>query len=199
MTDLEIIQRIKEDDSRVITDLYKHYFKEIVQYLKFKFYPTISEQDAEDIFVKSFNILCGNIKEGKNKKKEGSIKSYIYRICWNLAYDETNRRDRASGKITVVDPPTPPEPPDPIAIDIKELLLTQMVWQLTEPCKTLLRLFWYDGKRDSEIIALTKYPSTDTVKNQRSRCMRTLKEKYLTKLVDEKIITREKRTQLLEK
>lgn len=224
MTDIEILQRIKEDDPRIITDLYKRYFKEIVQYLKFKFNPAINEHDAEDIYVRSFDILCGNIKGEKNKKNEGSIKKYIYGICWHLACDETKRKGRATGEVSFMDFPIPDNPdseeitqnkksfgqiPDIpdweeiaekkkllIQIDEKEELLTQTVRQLTEPCKSLLTLFWYDQKRDTEIGAIMNH-STDTVKNQRSRCMRRLKKEYLTELLNRRIITKDECERLI--
>ncbi|MDP1621231.1 MAG: hypothetical protein Q8M08_02720 [Bacteroidales bacterium] len=229
MTDIEILKRIKENDPRIITDLYKRYFKEIVQYLQFKFNPAINRQDAEDIYVRSFEILCGNIKGEKNTENEGSIKKYIYGICWHLACDETKRKRRVSGEpikiiFPILDDPdwekisnkrrkkfAIPDNPDweenweekdekmklLFQIDEKEKLLKQIVGKLTEPCKSLLTLFWYDQKRDTEIVTLTKYESTDTVKNQRSRCMKKLKDEYLTKLVAEKNISSEKHTQLL--
>jgi DNA-directed RNA polymerase specialized sigma24 family protein len=199
MTDIEVLQRIKEEDPRIVTQLYKQYLNEIVSYLQSKF-PSFRKPDAEDIFVKSFDIFCGNIKQGKNKNKPGSIKSYIYGICWHLAYDETKRRDRATGKTTVIDIPISGGPdPDFEEIDKKELLLTQTVWQLTDPCKTLLTLFWYKEKSDKEILELTDYKDTDTVKTQRSRCMKALREKYLTELVNENVITISEKKRLMGK
>ena len=79
----------------------------------------------------------------------------------------------------------------------KTILLTQTVNGLKEPCKSLLSLFWYEGKRDMEIVELTNYQSADTVKNQRSRCMRTLRMVYLTELVNEHIITTDERKRLI--
>jgi len=80
---------------------------------------------------------------------------------------------------------------------IKTRILNETVGQMKEPCCTLLRLFWYEQKRDAEIVTLTSYSSVDTVKNQRSRCMKQLKENFLNQLVVKKIISSEKQLQLL--
>jgi RNA polymerase sigma-70 factor (ECF subfamily) len=187
MTDSDILQRINEDDTKVITELYKQFLKEIVLYLTRKF-PSFSKQDAEDIFAESFNILYVNIKEDRINKKPGSIKSYIKGICNNLAYDETIRRDRAEGRMKIEYSPME-EDPDWIALEKKTVLLSQTVSRLTEPCKTLLELFWFKEKSDKEILKLTNYKDTNTVKNQRSRCMIMLKKVFLSKLVAEEMIT----------
>ncbi len=194
MDDTIILQKIKENDQRVITDLYKRYFKEVISYLQ-KNYPSFTKQDAEDIFNNSFYILCDNIKAGKNKK-DGALKQYIYGICWHLAYDETKRRDRARGKSATFDPPIPDEE-DWIELDRKTTLLTDTVSKLTEPCKSLLELFWFHLKRDAEIVQLMKYSSADTVKMQRSRCMRTLKKVYLSELLAENLITISEKKRLI--
>ena len=83
-------------------------------------------------------------------------------------------------------------------LQIKKIrLLDDTVALLTEPCKTLLRLYWYDKKSDKEIVESTDYNSTDTVKNQRSRCMKTLKKVYLTELVNENMITISEKKRLI--
>lgn len=194
MDDKRILQKIREYDHRVITDLYIRYLNEIITFLQRK-YPTFTKQDAEDIFHKSFYILCDNIQAGKNKK-DGTVKQYIYSICWHLAYDETKRRDRATRKPITIEHPMPPEEPWD-ELDRKTTLLTDTVNKLTEPCKSLLELFWFHLKRDAEIVHLMKYSSVDTVRNQRSRCMKKLKKEYLTKLVSENLITISEKKRLI--
>jgi hypothetical protein len=53
----------------------------------------------------------------------------------------------------------------------------------------LLELFWFENKRDIEIMKVTGYSSTNTVKNQRSRCMKTLRKTYLEAAVKEDLIS----------
>lgn len=195
MDDKQILQKIREYDHRIITDLYKRYLNEIITFLQKK-YPTFTKQDAEDIFHKSFYILCDNIIAGKNKK-DGTVKQYIYSICWHLAYDEYNRGDRVPKNPVPTDPTVPDDEEDPVELDRKSTVLTDVISKLTEPCKTLLILFWYKEKSDKEIVESTDYSSTHTVKNQRSRCMKKLRKLYLTQLVNENMITISDRKRLI--
>jgi len=187
MDDNEILQRIMEDDPRIVTQLYKQHQNEFIGYIR-KRYPEFGVADAEDIFSDCFHIFCGNIKGGKLNSISGTIKAYLYRIGRNLAWDEYYRKDRSTGG-TPTELQIPPEEPDWNAQEKQSLLINQTVGGLTEPCKTLLELFWFKGKSDREIVELTDYKSTDTVKNQRSRCMKTLKEVFLSKLVAQDMIS----------
>jgi len=203
MTDQEILQLIKEDNQKVITLVYKKYHDEFMRFVR-KGYPRFDTDSAEDAYSEGIHALYRNIKNGKLVSLSCDLKTYLFQIGKYKVIDELNRVSRAGGNLSIEYLP----PEEILELDYfeeqdmqikKTRLLDEIVAMLTDPCKTLLTLFWYDQKRDSEIVALMKYTSTDTVKNQRARCMRTLKREYLTKLVDEKIITSEKRTQLLNK
>jgi RNA polymerase sigma-70 factor (ECF subfamily) len=203
MTDQEILQLIKEDNQKVITLVYKKYHDEFMRFVR-KGYPRFDTDSAEDAYSEGIHALYRNIKNGKLVSLSCDLKTYLFQIGKYKVIDELNRVSRTGGNLSIEYLP----PEEILELDYfeeqdmqikKTRLLDEIVAMLTDPCKTLLTLFWYDQKRDSEIVALMKYTSTDTVKNQRARCMRTLKREYLTKLVDEKIITSEKRTQLLDK
>ena len=203
MTDLEILQLIKEDNQKVITLVYKKYHDEFIRFVR-KGFPKFNTDSAEDAYSEGIHALYRNVKNGKLVSLSCDLKTYLFQIGKYKVIDELNRTSKTGGSVSIEYLP----PEEILELDYfeekdmqikKTRLLDEIVSMLTEPCKTLLTLFWYDQKRDSEIVALMKYTSTDTVKNQRSRCMRTLKKEYLTKLVNEKIITSEKRTQLLEK
>ena len=195
MDDNEILQRIKEDDPRIITQLYKQYHREFTGYIRKK-YPEFGMADAEDVFSECFHVFFGNIKGGQLNSVSGSIKSYFFKIGWRLAYDEYYRKDRVKGA-AVPEPPVIIDEPDWNAQEKKSLFLAQTISSLNDPCKTLLKLFWIEEKSDKEIVELTNYPSTDTVKNQRSRCMKTLKKMFLSKLVTEEMITNSDKMRLL--
>jgi RNA polymerase sigma factor (sigma-70 family) len=195
MDDNEILQRIKEDDPKIITQLYKQHSNEFIGYIR-KRYPEFGVADAEDIFSDCFQILCGNVKGGKLNSITTTIKAYLYRVGLRLAWDEYYRKDRVKGG-AVPEPPVPSDEPDWDAQEKKSLFLVQTVGSLNDPCKTLLKLFWFEEKSDKEIVELTNYPSTDTVKNQRSRCMKTLKKVFLSKLVAEEMITNSDKMRLI--
>lgn len=181
MTDQEILQLIKEDNPRIITQVYKKYHDEFIRFVR-KAYPRIGIDNAEDAYSDSFQALTRNIKIGKLVTLTCSIKTYIFQIGKYKIIDEINRKRRIEGQDIIEYWPTE----EINLLDFfenddekvkKNLLMSDAVSKLTEPCKTLLILFWYEEKSDKEIVETTGYTSTDTVKNQRSRCMKMLRTK----------------------
>jgi len=185
--DNEIIRRIKEDDPRALINVYKQYHDEFLRYAK-KNYPNFYMEKADDIFSDSILALYRNIKTGRIISLTSTLKTYLFQIGKFRIIDEL----RKEGKNI---------PPKSDLFDLEENmedinekekkvnLLWETVEQLTEPCKSLLNLFWYKQKRDNQIAELMNYSSADSVKNQRSRCMRALRNTYLNLLVKEELIT----------
>lgn len=201
MTDQEILQLIKEDNAKVITQVYKKYHDEFIRFVR-KGYPQFSTDSAEDAYSECFHALYRNVKLGKLVNLKCELKTYLFQIGKYKVIDEINQKSR-SGKNELIQY----IPPDEILeldyfeekdIQIKKnRLLDETVALLTDPCKTLLTLFWYKEKSDKEILEMTDYSSTDTVKMQRSRCMKTLKKEYLTKLVSKNLITISEKKRLI--
>lgn len=203
MTDNDIIHLIKDDDQKVITHVYVKYHDEFIRFVR-KSYPQVSIENAKDAYSDSFHALCRNIKTGKLVSLTCDLKTYIFQIGKYKIVDEINRKSKSVENELIQYLPSD----EMLELDYfeekdnlikKTRLLDEVVAMLTYPCDTILKLFWFEQKRDAEIVEIMKYTSTDTVKNQRSRCMKYLKEKYLTKLVEEKMITISEKKRLIGK
>jgi RNA polymerase sigma factor (sigma-70 family) len=194
MTDETVLQRIKEDDSRIISKLYVRYHDEFIGFIRKKF-TNISGDVVEDIFSDSFHALCRNIKSGRLVNLNCSIKTYLFQIGKYKAIDELKRQKTiVSGEFIDYKPPEELKEFDFIDDTDEQVLMKRLLHEcvsgLKPPCKVLLELFWFENKRDAEIMNLTGYSSTDTVKNQRSRCMKTLRETYRTAAEKENLISK---------
>ena len=188
LKDIDILQRIKEDDAKVITLLYKQYHDEFIRFVR-KGFPGFANEQAEDAYSECFHALYRNVKVGKLVSLTCSFKSYLFQIGKFKVIDEINRKKREQGDEIIEYHPSEElsnldffeEKDDRVK---KTRLVSETVSQLKEPCKTLLTLFWFKEKRDKEIVEMTDYKSTDTVKNQRSRCFQTLKSAVLDRFVN---------------
>jgi RNA polymerase sigma-70 factor (ECF subfamily) len=203
MTDHEVLQQIKEDNPRVITHVYKKYHDEFIRFVQ-RGFPKFSKDSAEDAYSECLQALHRNIKNGRLVSLKCDLKTYLFQIGKYKVIDEINRISRTGTNLSIQYLP----PEEILELDYfeeedekvkKNLLVSETIAKLTEPCKTILTLFWYEDKRDAEIVTMTNYSSTDTVKNQRSRCMKNLIKEVLSLAVNGKIISIEKRNQLLEK
>lgn len=196
-----ILLRLKNDDPRIITELYKKY-KDVFTNTLRKKYSWLSINDIEDFYSESYNALYRNVKNGRLKKLECSFQTYIIQIGIHKVIDKIRKDKKKVNKEIIEYLPSE----ELLSLDffekddltiVKNRLIAEIIERLTNPCKLLLNLFWYGGKRDKEIVELTDYTSTATVKNQRSRCMKKLKEECLTKSLNQGILTREKFNELM--
>ena len=203
MTDHEVLLLIKEDNPKVITHVYKKYHDEFIRFVR-RCFPKFSADSAKDAYSECLQALYRNVKNGRLVNLRCDLKTYLFQIGKYKVIDEINRISRTGGNVLIEYLP----PEEILELDYfeeedekvkKNLLVSDTIAKLTEPCKTILTLFWYEEKRDAEIVTMTDYSSTDTVKMQRSRFMKNLVEKVLSLAVKEKIISNEKRTQLLTK
>lgn len=203
MTDHEVLLLIKEDNPKVITHVYKKYHDEFIRFVR-RGFPKFSADSAEDAYSECLQALHRNVKNGRLVNLRCDLKTYLFQIGKYKVIDEINRISRTRGNVLIEYLP----PEEILELDYfeeedekvkKNLLVSDTIAKLTEPCKTILTLFWYEEKRDAEIITMTDYSSTDTVKNQRSRCMKNLIKEVLSLAVIEKIISNEKCNQLLGK
>lgn len=202
--DTEIIKRFQENDNKIVTEVYLRYHDEFIGFIR-KHYTRFDISVAEDVYSECFHALYRNIKSGRLVSfGNSSLKTYLFAIGKYKMIDEINRQRKYQGETIIQYLPTDDiqnldyfEPED---IQVKKnLLVNQVVKKLTEPCKTIIKLFWYERKKDKEIVLQTGHGSTATVKNQRSRCMRTLKKEVISELEKEKMITAELRNKLLAK
>lgn len=134
----------------------------------------------EDIYQDAIIAFYENVSTGKVTKLKSSIATYITAIGKFMIY----RYLRKSNSLIMLEDFNTAEIDEVFYeyIDnVKEddslvLSLEKALKKLGEPCQTLLRLFYYNGKNNSEIMEELHYASTDVVKSKKYRCLQYLKQ-----------------------
>lgn len=203
MNDQEIIQLIKEDDKLTFSKIYTNYHDEFLRFAKKRDWQGFVREDAEDAYNDSMTALYRNIKSGRLTKLTATLKTYIFQIGIYKLIDKYNQKQKESGGEIIENIADV----DISGIDIFEedddeqakisLILSDTIALMTDSCKTMLTLYWYQKKCDKEIVELTDFSTPDSVKSKRSGCMKALKKEFLTRLVNEKLLTSAKRASLL--
>lgn len=143
-------------------------------FLKFaKQYP-IAPDIALDIYHDSIIALYENIKRGKLNDLKSSIKTYLYAIGKYkiFAYLKLVQHEQYDGAELI-------EEIKLFEIETSEerLKLLQRAYQkLGLKCQQILHLFYYNGLSLEDIQVQMSYESKDTVKSQKSRCLKQLKQ-----------------------
>lgn len=175
MTNQEIFEGIARKDNKTFLYLYKEYQGQILRMVEKN---SGNADDALDIFQEGIIALWTNISQGKfTLKQSAKISSYLYAMCKNIWIS----RLRKQKPVLAIE-----ESHDLTdAAEIEEMQtqhemiseLEQHFRQLGASCKKLLRLFYYQ-KESLKAIALQLDITEKTAKNNKYRCMQSLKTIY---------------------
>lgn len=143
----------------------------------------LSDDDITDVYQDSYIIFYDNVMSGKIETFTSSISTYLFSIGKYLILDRLRKnkkelvspfdlaivREEDSIINTIeIDEPT---------LTTEQELLARHFNGLGKQCQELLTLFYYRGFTIKEIMQKENYNSENVVKSQKSRCMKTLRER----------------------
>jgi len=167
----EWIQCLQDGNTAILDEIYLQYKGGFLEFAKR--YP-IDTDVVLDIYHDSVIALYENIVKGKLNGLKSSIKTYLYAIgkFKIFAYLKSPKQEELSGDELI-------EQISLFEIDTTEerlKLLQHAYLQLGPKCQQMLHLFYYKGLKLEDIQREMSYESKDTVKSQKSRCLKQLKE-----------------------
>lgn len=166
------IQSLRNGDTATLDVIYLQYKGGFLAFAKR--YP-IATEVALDIYHDSMIVLYENIVQGKLNGLKSSIKTYLYAIgkykifayLKSIPQQEERHADELMEEMTLFEIDTTEE---------RLNLLQRAYIQLGPKCQRVLHLFYYKGLRLDDIQQQMSYESKDTVKSQKSRCLKQLKQ-----------------------
>lgn len=171
----DVIQRIRKSPNEVLLELYGAYKKEFFSW-SYKTFGA-SEDDAGDCFQDAMIIFYRNITSGKLIELNSSVKTYLFSIGKNLllrkfkiAQRELPMNDEFQ-KYVVDEELEFRELYDGNEIENK---IAGIVKSMRDPCKSILRYFYFRGFSMEEIAIEMKYKNAQTVKAQKVRCIKEI-------------------------
>ncbi|BAO75259.1 RNA polymerase sigma factor [Winogradskyella sp. PG-2] len=178
MTDALILKGLKTGDTSVLKSVYLNNKDAFIAFAKTY---GLNKNDALDIYQDSILALRENVATGRLVELKSSLKTYLFSIGKYMIFDFLRAKKRMvpveTKDLKLAELPEGFEILFKEEINSKELKLNHAFEQLGEKCKAVLTLFYYKGYSIEEITKLLKYSSKDVVKSQKSRCLKTLKEK----------------------
>lgn len=167
------IEKILSGD---LTELDKIYVQLKPKFLSFaqKQFPTIDVETLEDIYQDTIIMFYQNIKRGLLTEITSSISAYIIQIGKiNLIkhLESVNKNKEIKGRF--FDNEILPEEYDASIDRAVKFIYSKM----TEACKQILNLFYFEKKSMDEIALILDYKNADTVKSKKSRCISSFNSK----------------------
>lgn len=171
------IERLKQDESKTLQDIYRAYRSVCVAWLQSQF--SIREDEALDIFQLSVVILYDNAMMGKVKCESGDLKSYLFGIARNKAFEllRQNKKAMVVADSNILLAYLADEASD---MQIEESLnrATFALDNLGDPCKSIIQMYYYMNHNMEEITQKLGYKNSDTTKNQKYKCLKRLQSIY---------------------
>ena len=143
-------------------------------------YPVFSDngdvEDAKEVFQEAFVSLLVKLKDPTFKVKS-NLQGYLKQACFNI-WVKKKRERRKENPLDTTEMDVPDDQDDLQLKEAREEQFEQMYKCLSkssEDCQKLLRLFFYEKKRDKEIAEIMNY-GVSFVRNKRQRCIKALRK-----------------------
>ncbi|MCX7862384.1 MAG: sigma-70 family RNA polymerase sigma factor [Bacteroidales bacterium] len=175
--DDELVQGIKDNNSMVISYIYKKNYPTIANFIRLN---GGNDDDAKDIFQESLITLFHKVQQ-ENFSLTSKLNTYIYSIARNLWLTELKRKQKNTDDINEVEEFLPN---DELLLDDIELIRQnqkRLMWSLEklgEPCKSILSYFYFYQWSMQEIAEKMGYTNAENAKNQKYKCLLRLKKIY---------------------
>lgn len=167
------IEELRSGNAAIYKEVYEIYREPFLAFAKAY---AIPQHDLLDIYQEAMITLYENVMQGRLIELKSSLKTYVFSIGKYKIYETLRASNRM---IPVADPLS-----DLIDehIEMSETLLSskqqklkQKFKTLGERCQNILELFYLRGMSIKEIVHFESYENENTVKAQKSRCLKQLK------------------------
>ena len=170
----ELIKQIKAGDDTVLKQIYLEYKIPFIKWIYQKF--QLPREDAIEIFQYAVVAMYDNIVEGKLEQLTGSIKTYLFSIGRNKAFELTRNNQKFIPHAEQLIFQHIQHGDDSIhaALETDLEIIEQGLKILGDPGKSILQNFYYYRLSMEEIARKMNYKNADTVKNLKYKSVKRL-------------------------
>lgn len=181
----ELLKKMRGGDEAAFKQVYE---QNRIKFLYFAHKYGLEEEESVDVYQDSYIAFYQNVLSGKLEVLTSTLSTYLFGIGKFLIMKrlEKNKRSVRSEKILKVVGADPSMVSDwdleDGALTREQQLLKEHFSGLGAQCQKLLTMFYYRGLTIREIIKAGGYSNENVVKSQKSRCLKTLRERILKPL-----------------
>lgn len=173
-TDEDIIQATREGRDDGLVYLYKQTRKEFEKWVARRY-----QVDADlglDAFQDAILALRSNIARGRVDDIQSSLKTYLFAIGRNQLLNRLKKQGKefSSEELSTVEN-TITTGDERKVLSERQEKIRDLVRRMEEPCRTLLKMFYYLGYSMSVIAVRLEYKSEDVAKTVKSRCIKKIR------------------------
>lgn len=177
---VHLIRAIKENNSVALKAFYKDNYRKVeIMVLK----NSGTQAYAKDVYQEAFIALWNNVRNGKfEPESDSALQGYLYQIAKNK-WTDVLRSKRFKSTQTLTNERSmflrqEDQDIDETETDVKLNLAMEAFKNLGEPCKTLLKTFYFEKKSLREISSEMDI-AENSLRNKKYRCMEKLRASVL--------------------
>lgn len=175
-TDQQLLEQVQAGQYEVLSEVYRRYRGEFVVWAGRVY--SCSETDAADCFQDAVIVFYKNVRNGRLTELTSSLKTYLFAIGKRLVSGQRRRQKREM--TTDYDEwPLPGEVDislyDRIEDDHRRTTVESALERLGDPCRTILRLFYYHQYPIESIQSSLGMASPGAVRIKKMRCLEKLR------------------------
>ncbi|WP_343030555.1 sigma-70 family RNA polymerase sigma factor [Fulvivirga aurantia] len=174
---------MKEGDKTVLDSLYAYYRDEFITWSGAMY--KLSEDNAADVFQDAVITFYSNVKSGKLTELTSSIKTYLFAIGKNLSLKKIKKEKRMVLDDEVLEFNSSVEYQElSFEYTERQKTLAQIVEKLGDPCKSILKLFYFENFTMDSIAERLDYKNENVAKTQKLRCLQKLKSMFENRAIN---------------
>ena len=166
----EQIHKIKNGNLEELDKVYKEIKPKFFSYAKGSF-SKIDIEDIEDAYQDTMLDFYNNIQRGLLTEISSSLSAYIIHIG-KMKLIKLSDKKKLHTNINNIDDLVVVQNYDPRIDDVVKFIFANV----SENCKKILDLFYYNKKSMDQIAVELGYKNADTVKSKKNRCMSKISE-----------------------
>lgn len=175
-SDEALLLEIRRGSDEALVEVYRLHRNNFINWARNSY--EIDEETAADVFQDTLIILHKNVIRGKLETLTSSLKTYIYGIGKNLIKDVMKKDKKHIRNLELMEhhPETYVHDQVKMELDDRQEFVVRLLETLGEPCKSILKLYYFKSYSLESIAESLNYKNDDVVKTQKSRCLNELKK-----------------------
>ncbi|QMU30514.1 RNA polymerase sigma factor [Adhaeribacter radiodurans] len=173
--DIALIAAFRRGDLKPLDKFYFTHRQQFVKWMENTF--RLSSAEAIDIYQDAHGVLYKILVTDKLTENGSSLKTFVFGIGRNIALKKIIKRAKEEKALNEI----ARNGAQDNTADLTELqdIIMAIYEKLPEPCKSILRMYYFDEFSMQEIADELGYKSEDVAKNQKCRCLKTIRDKLL--------------------
>ncbi len=176
----KVAKEICSGNEEFTRQLYKGYKPKFVSWFMKQY--KLNQQESLEVYHQSFLVLYYQIKQERLTSLMSTLETYLFGIGKKLMLKEQvkQRNFLDLAEADLVSTYDPHENEEQVH---KKMLVRQILKRVTEPCKSILTMYYYREYSLESIAFRLGYKNSGTVKKKKSLCLKHIREQLSTKLI----------------